>query len=134
MATFSAKIRFLQQTESGEIKKVSEEYLVHAESFTEAEANLLTALETEYELLSLQIKKFDEILETLEDDHKFFKVVISHTTVDIDSGKEKKMKSTSLIQGLNAESVTERIKQIWVNSASDWSISSISETKYVQVI
>jgi len=134
MATFSAKIRFLQQTESGEIKKVSEEYLVHAESFTEAEANLLTALETEYELLSLQIKKFDEILETLEDDHKFFKVVISHTTVDIDSGKEKKVKSTSLIEGLNAESVTDRIKQIWVNSASDWSISSISETKYVQVI
>ena len=134
MATFSAKIRFLQQTESGEIKKVSEEYLVHAESFTEAEANLLTALETEYELVSLQIKKFDEILETLEDDHKFFKVVISHTTVDIDSGKEKKVKSTSLIQGLNAESVTDRIKQIWVNSASDWAISSISETKYVQVI
>jgi len=134
MATFSAKIRFLQQTESGEIKKVSEEYLVHAESFTEAEANLLTALETEYELLSLQIKKFDEILETLEDDHKFFKVVISHTTVDIDSGKEKKVKSTSLIQGLNAESLTDRIKQIWANSASDWSISSISETKYVQVI
>ena len=134
MATFSAKIRFLQQTESGEIKKVSEEYLVHAESFTEAEANLLNELETEYELLSLQIKKFDEILETLEDDHKFFKVVISHTTVDIDSGKEKKVKSTSLIQGLNAESVTDRIKQIWANSASDWSISSISETKYVQVI
>ena len=134
MATFSAKIRFLQQTESGEIKKVSEEYLVHAESFTEAEANLLTALETEYELLSLQIKKFDEILETLEDDHKFFKVVISHTTVDIDSGKEKKVKSTSLIQGLNAESLTDRIKQIWANSASDWSIPSISETKYVQVI
>lgn len=134
MATFSAKIRFLQQTESGEIKKVSEEYLVHAESFTEAEANLLNELETEYELLSLQIKKFDEILETLEDDHKFFKVVISHTTVDIDSGKEKKVKSTSLIQGLNAESVTDRIKQIWANSASDWAISSISETKYVQVI
>ena len=134
MATFSAKIRFLQQTESGEIKKVSEEYLVHAESFTEAEANLLTALESEYELLSLQIKKFDEILETLEDDHKFFKVVISHTTVDLDSGKEKKVKSTSLIQGLNAESLTDRIKQIWANSASDWSISSISETKYVQVI
>ena len=134
MATFSAKIRFLQQTESGEIKKVSEEYLVHAESFTEAEANLLNELETEYELLSLQIKKFDEILETLEDDHKFFKVVISHTTVDIDSGKEKKVKSTSLIQGLNAESLTDRIKQIWANSASDWSISSISETKYVQVI
>ena len=134
MATFSAKIRFLQQTESGEIKKVSEEYLVHAESFTEAEANLLNELETEYELLSLQIKKFDEILETLEDDHKFFKVVISHTTVDIDSGKEKKVKSTSLIQGLNAESVTDKIKQIWVNSASDWAISSISETKYVQVI
>jgi len=134
MATFSAKIRFLQQTESGEIKKVSEEYLVHAESFTEAEANLLNELETEYELLSLQIKKFDEILETLEDDHKFFKVVISHTTVDLDSGKEKKVKSTSLIQGLNAESVTDRIKQIWANSASDWAISSISETKYVQVI
>jgi len=134
MATFSAKIRFLQQTESGEIKKVSEEYLVHAESFTEAEANLLNELETEYELLSLQIKKFDEILETLEDDHKFFKVVISHTTVDIDSGKEKKVKSTSLIEGLNAESVTDRIKQIWANSASDWAISSISETKYVQVI
>ena len=134
MPTFSAKIRFLQQTESGEIKKVSEEYLVHAESFTEAEANLLNELETEYELLSLQIKKFDEILETLEDDHKFFKVVISHTTVDIDSGKEKKVKSTSLIQGLNAESVTDRIKQIWANSASDWAISSISETKYVQVI
>ena len=134
MATFSAKIRFLQQTESGEIKKVSEEYLVHAESFTEAEANLLNELETEYELLSLQIKKFDEILETLEDDHKFFKVVISHTTVDLDSGKEKKVKSTSLIQGLNAESLTDRIKQIWANSASDWAISSISETKYVQVI
>lgn len=134
MATFSAKIRFLIQTESGEIKKVSEEYLVHAESFTEAEANLLNELETEYELLSLQIKKFDEILETLEDDHKFFKVVISHTTVDIDSGKEKKVKSTSLIQGLNAESLTDRIKQIWANSASDWAISSISETKYVQVI
>ena len=134
MATFSAKIRFLQQAESGEIKKVSEEYLVHAESFTEAEANLLNELETEYELLSLQIKKFDEILETLEDDHKFFKVVISHTTVDIDSGKEKKVKSTSLIEGLNAESVTDRIKQIWANSASDWAISSISETKYVQVI
>ena len=134
MATFSAKIRFLQQMESGEIKKVSEEYLVHAESFTEAEANLINQLQVDYELVALQIKKFDEILETLEDDHKFFKVVISHTTVDLDSGKEKKVKSTSLIQGLNAESVTDKIKQIWANSASDWAISSISETKYVQVI
>lgn len=137
MKLFSAKIKFLTQKEDGTIKKASEEFLVNAKSFIEAEANLTKELSEEipdFELVALSIKKFDEIIETLEEDHKYFKVVVSHTSIDIDSNKEKKVKSTSLIQGLNADFVSEKVKQIWSNSASDWSVVSIAETNYLRII
>lgn len=46
MATwFSTKISFLKQAENGSIYKKSEQYLLNAESFTEAEARLQAILE-----------------------------------------------------------------------------------------
>ena len=138
MNYFSAKIKFLQQTESGEIKRKSEEFLVGASSFIEAETNLLENLKdeiSEYQFTALSIKTFDDIFKNDYElgERLFFKVVVALTTLDPDSGKESKVKSNSLIQAESTDEATKKIKEIWSHSVSDWEIISISQTKYVDV-
>jgi len=138
MNYFSAKIKFLQQTESGEIKRKSEEFLVSASTFIEAETNLLENLKdeiAEYQLTALSIKTFDDIFKSEYElgERLFFKVVIALTTLDPDTSKESKVKSNSLIQAESTDEATKKIKEIWSHSVSDWEIISISQTKYVDV-
>ena len=138
MNYFSAKIKFLHQTESGEIKRKSEEFLVSASTFIEAETNLLENLKdeiAEYQLTALSIKTFDDIFKSEYElgERLFFKVVIALTTLDPDTSKESKVKSNSLIQAESTDEATKKIKEIWSHSVSDWEIISISQTKYVDV-
>lgn len=137
MNYFSAKISCLVANFNGELKVTKEEYLINALSFSEAEANLQKELDgKEYELLALTIKNFDEIykvqFETLEDNY-YYKVIIKHTTIDENNGKEVKTKSVCLIEAKNTDEATEKINELWKSSGSDWSIYAISETNYLDL-
>jgi len=137
MNYFSAKISCLTPKDNGELKVTKEEYLINALSFSEAEANLQKELDgRDYELLALTIKNFDEIykvqFETLEDNY-YYKVIIKHTTIDENNGKEVKTKSVCLIEAKNTDEATEKINELWKSSGSDWSIYAISETNYLDL-
>ena len=137
MNYFNAKIKFVTSNDNGEVKTKTQEYLIEAYTFTDAETRLAEHLDFEYDLTALSIKKFDEIheieLENVELDY-FFKVVITHTTIDEDKGKGVKTNSASLVQADTTEDAQAKIKDLWKSSGSDWEIKSISQTNYIEII
>jgi len=60
-------------------------------------------------------------------------VIIKHTTIDENNGKEVKTKSVCLIEAKNTDEATEKINELWKSSGSDWSIYAISETNYLDL-
>lgn len=90
-------------------KKVSATYYVDAETFTEAETRVIENLGA-VEVKALGIVNFGEFVDG--DEESWFKAVIYTTLIDEVSAKEKKTRSTMLINGVSVESVTKQINAV----------------------
>lgn len=134
MKKYQAKISFLKQTEKGDVKKCSEEYLVNAWTFTEAEANLQEHLQEkipQYDLIKLAISNITEEIDKNNDD-TFWKVRLAYL-VEMD-GKVKKQSDFVLVNANNTTEATQKIEN-WMNdSVCDFEVVQISETPIIEVV
>jgi len=132
---FKCKISYIKQNENGSVVKVKEEYVVPALSFTEAEANLQSILESyiaEYNLESCTpLKVTDVIFGEGADD--FYKAKIDYVSYDEDSGKEKKISETYLIRSNNLKDCLPMIESRMEGSVVNWEVTSVSKTNIADV-
>ena len=135
MEWFNAKIKYLKQLENGSITKVSESYLLNALSFTEAEARLQGILEeyiSEYQLKSLSpINIQDVIIDDSKDN--FFKTKVCFISSDPDTGKEKKINESYMVQANNSAEAIEKLSERLKGSIVDFEIVSTSKTSILDV-
>lgn len=132
---FSCKINYLKQAENGTIFKKSEQYMLNALSFTEAEARLQGILEEyipEYNLATCAKSNINDIVIDESKDH-FFKLKISYVSVDADSGKEKKISENYLVQADSIKDAIEKTEQRMEGSIVEWEIASAAKTTVVDV-
>lgn len=138
MRKFQAKISYLKQTENGSVIKKSDEYLVSAYTFTEAEANLQQFLQdyiSDYDLIKLAISNInDVVLPSGDEVLTYWKCRLAYVTYDEESGKEKKVSEYLLINAQNTVEATEIIEKRMEGSIVDWEIIQISETNIIDVI
>ena len=132
---FEVKVKLQKTMEDGQQKKVSEQYVVEAATFGEAERRIAECLkpyiEGEFEVTDIKIAGYGQIINDNQNADKFFKAKVSFITLDETAGKEKKTSELYLVQSDTLESAESDVKS-FLND-NNTTISSISETAILDV-
>ena len=119
-------------------KKVTEQYVVDAFSFTEAEARIIEQMSHyisgEFKVVEIDRCVFKEIFFSDEDlADKWYKSKLQFITIDEKTDKEKKTAVYYLVQGSSLENARKNIDEVMGGTMIDYVISNISETKFMDV-
>jgi len=132
---FEVKVKMQKTQEDGTQKKVSEQYVVEAATFGEAERRITECLkpyiEGEFDVTDIKIAGYSQIIKGDEEADKYFKAKVSFLTMDETTGKEKKTSELYLVQSDTLESAESDVKT-FLNDGNT-TISSISETVILDV-
>ena len=136
---FEVKIQYQKMLEDGKEKKVTEQYVVEAESFTEAEASIIEEMTPyisgEFYVVSEKIAAYSEIiLSDKSDDDKWFISKVSLITIDEKIAKEKKTSQRFLVQADTSQTALEYTKKLFDSSMTDYTIDAVQETPTIEVL
>ena len=135
---FMCKIRYDKVMEDGLQKKVTEQYVVDALSFSEAEARIIGKMgeyiSGQFDVVEIDRASFKEVFFTDGTcDDKWYKSKLQFITIDERSAKEKKTSVYYLVQANSLESARKNIDEVMGTTMIDYVICSVSETSYMDV-
>ena len=135
---FICKIRYEKVMEDGLQKKVTEQYVVDALSFSEAEANIIEEMSSyisgEFEVVEIDRCVYKEIF--FSDDEaadKWYKAKLKFVTIDEKTDKEKKSTVNYLVQAGSFEGARRNIDEVMGGTMIDYIIDTVSETSIMDV-
>ena len=136
---FDVKIQYQKILENGKEKKVSEQYVVEALSFTEAESRIIEEMTPyisgEFDVVSEKIAPYNEIfLSDNSTDDKWFVSKVGFITLDEKTAKEKKQTFRYLVQAATSELALDYTKTMLHQCMSDYSIDSVQDTPTLDVL
>lgn len=137
---YKFRVKYGKELDTGKKKKVSEEYLVDAESFTETEkrANkVATDLigTRDFDITAISREPITEILKDEEDeDNHWYKAVVALVTVDEETGTKKFSPQTMYVNSPDIKDAVQMLIDHMSDSSFDWEIKSIAETKVLGVL
>ena len=135
---FEVKIQYQKIQDDGKEKKVTEQYVVEALSFTEAESRIIEEMTPyisgAFDVVSEKIAPYYEILisDRIEDD-KWFLIKISFVTLDEKTAKEKKTNQRLLVQADTSQTALEYTKKLFDSSMTDYTIDAVQDTPTIEV-
>ena len=135
---YEVKIQYQKLLEDGKEKKVTEQYVVEAMSFTEAESRIIEEMtpyiDGDFDVVSEKIAPYNEILisDRINDD-KWFLSKISFVTLDEKTAKEKKTSHRILVQAETSELALDYTNEISSLGTYDYSIDSVQDTPTLDV-
>lgn len=133
---FTVKVKYTKEFQDGQIKRVSEPYLVDAPSFTEAEAKIYDELGSSVrgEFLITNIAK-TEIADIFQydDSDQWYKCKITYTSENADNGEEKKINQFFLITARNVKEAYERLHENLKPLMSAFEVVSIATSPIVEI-
>ena len=135
---FEVKIQYQKILENGKEKKVTEQYVVEALSFTEAEARIIEEMipyvSGDFDVVSEKIAPYNEIfLSDNSTDDKWFVSKVGFITLDEKTAKEKKQTFRFLVQAATSEIALDYTKEMLSHGMSDYSIDSVQDTPTLDV-
>lgn len=130
---FEVKIQYQKILENGKEKKVTEQYVVEALSFTEAETRIaeemLPYTDGDLDVVSEKIAPYNEIfISDNSTDDKWFISKVSFITIDEKTAKEKKQTFRYLVQAATSEIALDYTNEMFSHGMSDYSIDSVQDT------
>lgn len=137
---YKFRVKYGKQLDNGKTKKVSEEYLVDAESFTETEKRAAKAASKLFETRSFDItaisrEPISEIIRNEDDDdNKWYKAVVAFVTENEDTGEKKYSPQNIYVQATDTTDADTRLRDHMSNSMEEWVVKSIAETKVLDVL
>lgn len=135
MSWFDCKITYEKEiNQSGKMRKVSESYLVDAETFTDAEARMAEEMIGRGSFIMDSVKKVR--LYDLFIDHKserYYKCKVGFITLDEKAGVEKKKYVQMIVQADDIEHALENLNKGMQDTLGEYEIASITETTYMDV-
>ena len=133
---FESKVKYVKVTESGKEQTVTENFLLDAVSFTDAETRMMRQMEqmTRGDFSVIDIKK-SRIAEVFPYDtgEWWFKATINLVTVDEEAGKEKKMRTYYLIMADDIKEALERLDESLSYLVIPYVVSAIAVSTIVDV-
>ena len=138
---YKFRVKYGKQLDNGKTKKVSEEYLVDAESFTETEKRAAKAASKLFETRSFDItaisrEPISEIIRNEDDDedNKWYKAVVAFVTENEETGEKKYSPQNIYVQAADTTDADSRLRDHMRNSMEEWVVKSIAETKVLDVL
>lgn len=135
---YEVKIQYQEMQEDGKEKRVTEQYVVEALSFTEAETRIIEEMTPyisgEFDVVSEKIAPFNEIF--LSDNHtddKWFVSKVAFITIDEKTAKEKKQTFRYLVQAATSELALDYTKEMLSHGMSDYRIDAVQDTATLEV-
>ena len=135
---FRAKIRYEKTAENGMNKCVSENYLVDALSFTEAEARIIGEvtpfISGEFTVTDLKRENISELFSSEADmDDRWYKIKVAFVTLNEKSGKERKSYSYMLVQSSDTASAEKMLHERMKGTLSNYEVMEVKETNIIDV-
>ena len=135
---YEVKIQYQKMQEDGKEKKVTEQYVVEALSFTEAETRIaeemLPYTDGDLDVVSEKIAPYNEIfISENSTDDKWFVSKVGFITLDEKTAKEKKQTFRYLVQAATSEHALDYTKTMLNQCLSDYSIDSVQDTPTLDV-
>lgn len=135
---FEVKIQYQEMQDDGKEKKVTEQYVVEALSFTEAETRITEEMTPfisgDFDVVSEKIAPFNEIfLSDNSTDDKWFISKVSFITIDEKTEKEKKQTFRYLVQAATSELALDYTKEMLSHGMSDYTIDAVRDTPTLDV-
>lgn len=128
---FLASVRCEKTMQNGTRKTVTEQYLIDALSFTEAEARIIqemTPFHKEFTIPQITKCNITDLFTSVdEEDTIYYKVRIAFISVD-NNGEDKRTNSFVIVQAKNFDAAVARVKYEYKDSVSDWIITQVTET------
>lgn len=135
---FNVKIRYEKTMEDGMQKKVSENYVVDALSFTEGEGRMIDEMSAyisgEFTVDDMKKCPFKEIF--FNDDEmadRWYKVKLQFIAIDEKTEKEKRSNCVYLMQAGTLNAAVKAIDDVMGGTMIDYVISSVAETNIMDV-
>ena len=135
---YEVKIQYQKMQEDGKEKKVTEQYVVEALTFTEAESRIIEEMTPyisgEFDVVSEKIAPYNEIfLSDRTDDDKWFISKVGFITLDERTDNEKKQTFRYLVQAATSELALDYTKEMFSHGMSDYSIEAVQDTPTLDV-
>ena len=137
MATwFICKVKYQKQDEKGKVKNISEQYLVDALSFTEAEARIYEKLGSvisgEFHINNISKSNLTDVF-YYEDADVWYKCKMTYSLEEEGSGKEKKIVNYVLLTAANAKQAYDRVYESLNNMLVEFRVPDVTESPIIEV-
>ena len=135
---FECKIRFEKTMEDGMQKRVTENYVVDALSFSEAEERIIEEMSSyisgEFDVTDIKKASYKEIFFADQDTaDKWYKAKLQFITIDEKTDKEKRATVTYLVNAGSFNGAVKNIEEVMGGTMIDYVIASVSETTIMDV-
>lgn len=139
MYWYQVKARYEKVQEDGQ-KKVTEDYLVQAASFGEAERVIQEEIAPyasgEFDVVAVARKNYSEVIECNlgnEIADKWYKCKVNFVTLNERNWKEVKTPKLFLVQSASALTAHKAVDEFMQGSMSDYDVEQVEETKILEV-
>lgn len=133
---FECKVRYEKTMEDGLQKKVTEQYVVDALSFSEAEKRITEEMSAyisgEFEVTDVKKAQYKEVFFDDQSD-RYYKAKLAFITIDEKTEKEKRSAVTYLVQAATLDGAVKNINEVMDGTMIDYEKSNIAETKIIDV-
>jgi hypothetical protein len=133
---FLAKVKCIREDEKGSLRKFTDQYLIDAMSFTEAEAKahqeISGFVKGEFEISGLSKSNVTEVFEYSKDE-LWYKAKVTHMVEDADSGKSKKYNLYMLVSAGNLREAYDRLEDNLAGMMNGPKIVQLQETTILEV-
>ena len=137
---YKFRVKYSKVMDDGKKKKVSEEYLVDAESFTETEKRANKASTDligtrDFDITAISREAVSDIIKGTEaEDNHWYKAVVALVTEDDEHRKQKCSPLIIYVNPDEAQEPAQLLREHKDDSQGDWEIKSIAETKVLGVL
>ena len=135
---FETKIQYEKTMEDGLQKKVKEQYVVDARSFTEAEKRITEEMSSyisgAFDVADIKKATYKEIFfsdEATAD--RWYKAKVQFITIDEKTEKEKRSNVYYLVQASTLQGALKNVDEVMGGTMIDYAIAAISETTVMDV-
>ena len=134
---FESKAKYMKVSESGREQMVTENFLLDAVSFTDAESRMIRQMQSmvkggEFSVVDIKKSKIAEIF-PFEEGEWWFKVTINLVTIDEEAGKEKKLRTYYLIMADDIKQALDRLDESLSYLVIPYVVTAIAVSTIVDV-
>ena len=135
---FECKIRYEKVMEDGLQKRVSENYVVDALSFSEAEERIIEEMSHfisgQFDVVDIKKASYKEIFFADSDSaDKWYKAKLKFVTIDEKTAKEKTTAVNYLVQAGSFNGAVKNIDEVMGGTMIDYVIATVTETLLMDV-